>query len=60
MPLTLIYSREDPTVPPKIGPRLQALVPDAKLHWIERSSHFPQVDRPAVLAELLADFLERR
>lgn len=59
VPLTLVYSREDPTVPPKVGPRLQALVPDAELHWIERSSHFPQVDRPAVLAELLVDFLER-
>ncbi|HEV2777144.1 MAG TPA: alpha/beta hydrolase [Solirubrobacteraceae bacterium] len=57
--LMLAYSREDPTVPPEHGPRLHALVPGAELHWIERSSHFPQVDRPAALAELLASFLEQ-
>jgi len=58
--LMLVYSREDPTVPPRMGPLLQALIPGAALHWIERSSHFPQVDRPAVLADLLVDFLDRR
>lgn len=59
VPMTLVYSREDPTVPPSMGPRLHALVPDAELHWIEHSSHFPQVDRPAALADLLTGFLER-
>jgi pimeloyl-ACP methyl ester carboxylesterase len=59
IPLSLIYAREDPTVPPKIGPKLHALVPDAQLHWLERSSHFAQVDSPDRLATLLAAFLGR-
>jgi pimeloyl-ACP methyl ester carboxylesterase len=58
--LSLVYAREDPTVPPKVGPRLHALVPDAELHWLDRSSHFAQVDAPERLARLLAAFLDRR
>ncbi len=59
VPLELIYAREDPTVPPKIGPKLHALVPDAEFHWLARSSHFAQVDSPDRLTALLAPFLER-
>jgi pimeloyl-ACP methyl ester carboxylesterase len=57
MPLVLVYAREDPTVPPAIGPRLHALVPEAQFHWLERSSHFAQVDSPDRLAALLGPFL---
>jgi pimeloyl-ACP methyl ester carboxylesterase len=59
VPLSLIYAREDPTVPPKVGPKLHALIPDAELHWLQRSSHFAQVDSPDRLAALLTAFLER-
>jgi pimeloyl-ACP methyl ester carboxylesterase len=57
VPLQLVYAREDPTVPPAIGRKLHALVPDAELHWLDRSSHFAQVDSPDRLAPLLARFL---
>ena len=56
----LVYAREDPTVPPKVGRRLAALIPDAEFHWLEHTSHFVQVDRPDRLADLLAGFLVRR
>lgn len=46
VPLCLIYARQDPMVPPSIGQRLSALVPEAELHWLDRSSHFAQVDSP--------------
>ncbi|MEA2143332.1 MAG: hypothetical protein QOI64_1762 [Solirubrobacteraceae bacterium] len=58
-PLMLVYAREDPTVPPKVGRKLRALVPDGAFHWLEHTSHFVQVDCPDRLAELLADFLGR-
>lgn len=57
VPLTLIYAREDPMVPPEIGPKLHELIPDAEFHWLENSSHFAQVDSPAPLTELITDFL---
>lgn len=58
VPLMLVYAREDPIVSPAIGPRLHALVPGAQFHWLERSSHFAQVDSPDRLAALLRAFLE--
>ena len=59
VPLVLVYAREDPTVAPRVGRALHSLIPGSELHWLEQSSHFPQVDRPAALAALLADFLAR-
>lgn len=59
VPLMLVYAREDPTVPPKDGSRLQPLVPDAAFAWLEHTSHFVHVDRPDRLTELLEDFLGR-
>ncbi|HWC28194.1 MAG TPA: alpha/beta hydrolase [Solirubrobacteraceae bacterium] len=56
-PLLLVYAREDPLIAPAVGTRLHALVPDAPIEWIERSSHFVQVDTPERLAAMLADFL---
>lgn len=55
--LSLVYAREDPTVPPRLGSRLHALLPDAELHWLERSSHFAQVDSPDRFVALVEDFL---
>lgn len=56
-PLMLVYAREDPMVAPEIGPRLHRVVPAAEFRWLERSSHFAQVDSPGPLAALLAEFL---
>ena len=56
-PLALVYAREDPTVPPQIGRKLHALVPQAEFHRLDRSSHFAQVDTPECLAPLLDAFL---
>jgi pimeloyl-ACP methyl ester carboxylesterase len=45
-------------VPPSVGPRLAALVPEAQLVWLDRASHFAQVDDPdALVAEIERFFL---
>jgi pimeloyl-ACP methyl ester carboxylesterase len=56
VPLRLVYAREDPMVPPSVGPRLAALVPDAELVWLEDASHFAQVDQPAALVREIHRF----
>jgi len=58
IPLQLVYSSEDPTVPPKTGRKLHALIPEAEYHCLEETSHFMQVDSPGRLAALLTAFLE--
>ncbi|MFO0695156.1 MAG: alpha/beta fold hydrolase [Polyangiales bacterium] len=44
IPLVLLYAERDPMVPPSVGTRLHALVPDAELVWLPRASHFAHVD----------------
>jgi pimeloyl-ACP methyl ester carboxylesterase len=57
VPLLLVYATRDPIVSPSVGRRLHALVPDAPIVWLERSSHFAQVDSPDELVQALAEFL---
>jgi pimeloyl-ACP methyl ester carboxylesterase len=54
--LLLLYAREDRMVPPAVGRALQELVPEAKMVWLERSSHFAQVDTPDEVVRTLLDF----
>ena len=56
VPLLLLYAREDRIVPPAVGQALQKLVPEASLVWLERSSHFAQVDQPDEVVQTLRDF----
>lgn len=58
VPLMLLYTKEkDPMVPPEIGEKLAALLPEAKMVWLERASHFPHVDAPRATLDALGEFL---
>lgn len=56
-PVLILYAREDPMVPPRIGPELHALLPGSEFHWIEDSSHFMHVDTPERVLERVLPFL---
>ncbi|CAN5688742.1 alpha/beta fold hydrolase [soil metagenome] len=58
VPLLLLYSREnDPMVPPSVGEKLAAILPDAKMVWLDRASHFPHVDAAERTLAILREFL---
>jgi pimeloyl-ACP methyl ester carboxylesterase len=57
VPLLLLYSRQDPMVPPRVGEALSALLPGAPLVWLEGSSHFAHVDTPQEFLEPVLAFL---
>jgi pimeloyl-ACP methyl ester carboxylesterase len=57
VPLLLVFARRDPMVPPVVGERLGALVPDARLVWLDDASHFAHVDAPERLLEVVLPFL---
>ncbi len=57
-PLMMIYSRQDPMVPPKVGEKLAAMIPDARMVWLESTSHFMHVDSPQRVLPHLNDFLK--
>lgn len=57
IPLLLMYAQDDPMVPPVVGQKLRALVPDAQ--WVElaEASHFAHVDNPEAFLEPALAFL---
>jgi pimeloyl-ACP methyl ester carboxylesterase len=57
VPLLLLYSRQDPLVPPSVGPALHKLVPAAQLEWLEETSHFAHVDTPEPVLAAVRRFL---
>jgi pimeloyl-ACP methyl ester carboxylesterase len=57
VPLMLVYARQDPMVPPKVGKRLAKLIPSAELVWLEDSSHFAHVDSPERFLDAALPFL---
>jgi pimeloyl-ACP methyl ester carboxylesterase len=57
VPLLLIYARQDPLVSPKNGERLSKLLPDAKMVWLDDSSHFAHVDTPKLIVDEVLRFL---
>ncbi len=60
VPLLLVYAKRDPMVPPRIARRLNALVPGARLVWLDEGSHFAHIDRPQLFLDAVRPFLEHR
>ena len=57
VPLQLVYARRDPMVPPAIGERFAALLPEARMTWLEEGSHFAHVDAPEAFLDAALPFL---
>lgn len=58
VPLLLMYGTEnDPLIPPRMGDALAALVPSAQMVRLDKTSHFPHVDRPGDTTRELLNFL---
>jgi pimeloyl-ACP methyl ester carboxylesterase len=55
-PALVVWAREDKFFPNELGERLAAVIPGARLEWVEDSYAFIAEDQPAALAALLADF----
>ncbi len=60
IPLELVYVPRDPMVPPQVGERLRALIPDAEFVRLADASHFAHVDAPERFLEAVRPFLAGR
>ncbi len=56
----LLWSTEDALVPPEYGRKYQALLPKARLRWLQGTSHFMHVDTPEETVRELLEFGEAR
>jgi pimeloyl-ACP methyl ester carboxylesterase len=59
-PAMIAWSRNDRFFPGEHAERLAALIPTARLEWIENARTFSPEDRPDRLAELIANFAADR
>lgn len=57
IPLLLVYAKRDPMVPPIVGQRLRALVPDADFIELDEASHFAHVDAAPRFVTAIEPFL---
>ncbi len=57
IPLQLVYVPRDPMVPPRVGERLRARIPDAEFVRLEAASHFAHVDNPTGFLAAALPFL---
>lgn len=58
MPVLVLCGRDDMVTPPALSEELAALIPYAKLEWIEGSGHMAPMEQPAQLAVHLKHFIE--
>lgn len=58
IPLLLVYAERDPMVPPSVGERLHAILPDAGYVRLQEASHFAHVDATARFLEAIEPFLD--
>jgi pimeloyl-ACP methyl ester carboxylesterase len=56
-PVTVIWGREDRLAPVDHADAFEAAVQHAQVHALERCGHYPQIERPSRVTELLEELL---
>jgi pimeloyl-ACP methyl ester carboxylesterase len=57
-PATVIWGRDDRLAPVDHAEAFEAAVPHARIHVLERCGHYPQIEHPARVTELLEALLD--
>lgn len=56
-PVLLVWGRNDTITPPFVAEQFDALIPDTRLHWIDKCGHAPMMERPDEFNAALRAFL---
>jgi len=51
--VSVIFGREDPNLNPDLARHIARLFENAQLHLLDGASHWPQWDRPELVADLI-------
>lgn len=57
IPAAIICGREDKVTPPALSEDLAALIPGARLTWLEQAGHQTPLEQPAALADALLQLI---
>ncbi len=58
MPTLLLWGRQDIVTPPRVAEEFRALIPDARLHWLDQCGHAPMIEKPQEFTDALVSFLD--
>jgi pimeloyl-ACP methyl ester carboxylesterase len=58
-PTQILWGAEDRWIAPETAPRLQALIPGARLSYLPDAGHFAMLDTPNLVVERIAAFLDQ-
>jgi pimeloyl-ACP methyl ester carboxylesterase len=53
VPVSVIFGRDDPNLDPALAQHISGLFTNAELHLVDHASHWPQWDRPDMVADLI-------
>jgi pimeloyl-ACP methyl ester carboxylesterase len=59
LPSVVVWGVHDPYVPVEFAERNREALPRAEVHRIEKAGHWPFIDRPDEVAEVLLRFLRK-
>ncbi|HEV8388562.1 MAG TPA: alpha/beta hydrolase [Dongiaceae bacterium] len=57
VPTQILWGAEDRWIAPETAPRLQSLIPGARLSYLPDAGHFAMLDTPNAVAERIEEFL---
>jgi len=57
VPTLLAWGLQDIVTPPEVATEFQALMPNAKLVWLDKCGHAPQIERADELSAAIVEFL---
>lgn len=57
LPVLWIHGRQDPVVPPSHAKTMARALPNARLRWLDRCGHFPQIEHAATVNSWLGEFM---
>lgn len=55
IPTAFVWGEQDAMAPVHVGRQLEAMLPDATFHYIDRAGHQVQTDQPEALARIVVD-----
>jgi len=57
-PTLLIWGKQDSVTPPFVAEKFHELIPDSRLHFLEKCGHAPMMEKPDEFNDILDSFLE--
>lgn len=57
-PTLLVWGKQDAVTPPFVAEKFHELMPNSRLHFLDKCGHAPMMERPEEFNEILATFLK--